>query len=105
VQNINSLKATKYFPIKRGEKMAWEDNFSSLIEQKHPIDEKKEWRFVLEEHKNKGTLHINIRTFQTSGTYTGPTKNGINIQIQSKEELEEFQKELNIFLEKVKEML
>jgi hypothetical protein len=85
--------------------MVWEDNFSSLIEQKHAIDERKEWRFVLEEHKNKGTLHINIRSFQISGTYTGPTKNGINIQLQSKEELEEFQKSLNDFFEKVKDML
>ncbi len=85
--------------------MAWEDNFSSLIEQTHPIDDRKEWKFVLEEHKNKGTLHINIRSFQTSGSYTGPTKNGINMQIQSKEELEEFQATLNAFLEKVKDML
>jgi hypothetical protein len=85
--------------------MGWEDNFSTLIEQKHPIDEKKEWRFVLEEHKNKGTLHINIRAFQISGSYTGPTKNGINLQIQSKEDLAEFQKSINEFLEKVKDML
>jgi hypothetical protein len=85
--------------------MSWEDNFSTLIEKKHPLDEKKEWKFVLEEHKNKGTLHINIRLFQISGTYTGPTKNGINMQIQSKEELDEFQQELNKFFEKVKEML
>lgn len=86
-------------------KLSWEENFSKLIEMNHPIDEKKEWRLVLEEHKNKGTLHINIRSFQISGNYTGPTKNGINIQIQSKEELEDFQKSLNYFFEKVKNML
>jgi hypothetical protein len=85
--------------------MTWEDNFSSLIEQTHPIDDRKEWKFVLEEHKNKGTLHINIRAFQTSGSYTGPTKNGINIQIQSKEDLEDFQKTFNDFFEQVKKML
>ncbi|MNB93572.1 hypothetical protein D3C81_1356460 [compost metagenome] len=85
--------------------MAWEDNFSSLIEDKHPIDEKKEWRFVLEEHKSKGTLHINVRAFQIAGTYTGPTKNGINIQITSKEDLDEFQEKLNKFFDKAKEML
>jgi hypothetical protein len=85
--------------------MSWEDNFSSLLEQKHPIDEKKEWRMVLEEHKSKGTLHINIRAFQVAGSYTGPTKNGINMQITSIEELEDFQKALNDFFNKAKEIL
>lgn len=85
--------------------MGWEDNFSPLIELKHPIDEKKEWKLVFEEHKNKGTLHVNIRAFQITGSYTGPTKNGINFQVNSKEELEDFQKALNDFFEKTKEML
>lgn len=85
--------------------MAWQDNFSPLFEMNHPIDEKKEWRFVFEEHKNKGTLHLNVRAFQIAGTYTGPTKNGINMQINSKEELEEFQAKLNEFFEKAKETL
>lgn len=85
--------------------MAWEDVFHPLLTMTHPIDEKKEWRMVLEEHKTKGTLHLNIRAFQIAGSYVGPTKNGINIQIHSIEELNEFQNKLNEFLDKAKEML
>ena len=85
--------------------MAWADNFNKLIEMEFPIDEKKEWKLALEEHKNKGTLHVNIRAFNIAGNYVGPTKNGINMAINSKEELEDFQSKLNEFFDKAKEML
>ncbi|MDF2533903.1 MAG: hypothetical protein K0R18_60 [Bacillales bacterium] len=85
--------------------MAWEDNYSKLVEIMHPINDNKEWRLVLEEHKTKGTLHVNIRAFQTEGAYTGPTKNGMNFAVNSIEELEQFQVALNQFFAKAKEML
>ncbi|MNJ90265.1 hypothetical protein D3C87_78600 [compost metagenome] len=85
--------------------MAWEDNFSKLVELSHPIDDKKEWRLVLEEHKTKGTLHVNVRQFQVVGEYQGPTKNGMNFAVNSAEELEQFQVALNEFFAKAKEML
>lgn len=85
--------------------MAWEDNFSKLIEMTHPIDEKKEFRMTLEEHKTKGTLHLSVRVFQTTGSYVGPTKNGINYVISSIDELESFQRRLNEFIDKIKEMI
>ena len=85
--------------------MTWEDNFNKLIETVHPIDDKKEWRLVLEEHKTRGTLHVNIRAFQTAGNYVGPTKNGITFTVHSVQELEAFQVALNQFFAKAKEML
>lgn len=85
--------------------MAWEDNFNTLFENKLPVAENKEWRFALEEHKNKGTMNMNIREFKTSATYSGPTKNGCIISVESLEQIEKYQKEFNDFFEKVKEML
>lgn len=85
--------------------MAWADNFNKLVEVTQPIDDKKEWRFVLEEHKTKGTLHVNVRAFTVSGDYIGPTKNGINFAVNSVQELENFQVTFNQFLSQAKEML
>lgn len=85
--------------------MAWEDNYNKLVEITQEIDEKKEWRFVLEEHKTKGTLHVNVRIFNTSGNYIGPTKNGITFNVNSEQELENFQVTLNQFFSKAKDML
>lgn len=86
--------------------MAWEDNFNSLFTKTLPIEGgKKEWRLTLEEHKTKGTMNMNIRIFQTEGSYTGPTKNGFIIQANSLEEVEELEKAFLDYFEKVKEIL
>ena len=88
--------------------MAWDDNFNKLFENKLPIDEHKEWRFALEEHKTKGTMNMNVRIFQkpkVEGGYEGPTKSGFILGVQSLEQIEDLQKEFNEFFEKVKEML
>ena len=85
--------------------MAWDDNFNKLFESKLPVDEYKEWRFALEEHKTKGTMNMNVREFKCSESYSGPTKNGFIINVQSIDQVEKFQKMFNEFFEKVKEML
>lgn len=85
--------------------MAWEDNYSKLIEDNLPISDKKEWKFVMEEHKTKGTMQVGIRAFNTTGNYIGPTKNGMLIPIESAEQIEEFRVKFNEFIDKVKDML
>ena len=86
--------------------MAWKDNFNTIYEQKFDIADYKYWLFQLEEHKSKGTLHMNIRMFQKAkeeGQYEGPTKNGIMLQINSVEEINNFQNELNKFFDSIKD--
>lgn len=85
--------------------MAWEDNFNKLVEKSLPINEKKEWRFTMEEHKTKGTMQFGIRAFNVTGNYIGPTKNGMIIGIESEEQIEAFRKSFNEFIDEVKGML
>ena len=46
--------------------MAWADNYNSIYESELPITEDgaKYWKFSLEEHKAKGTLHMSARIYQ-----------------------------------------
>lgn len=85
--------------------MAWDDNFNKLFEQKLSINDSKELRFALEEHKTKGTMNINVREFKSNDSYSGPTKNGFIMNVQSLEQIEQLQKQFNDYFEKVKEML
>lgn len=88
--------------------MAWEDNYNPLFVDKLKLEDKKEWRFTLEEHKTKGTMQVNVRLFKlpaVEGGYEGPTKNGFILQINSVEELDNLQKAFNDYFEKVKKML
>lgn len=85
--------------------MGWEDNYSKLVEEVLKISDKKEWRFVMEEHKTKGTMQFGVRQFTTEGSYVGPTKNGILISIDSQDQVEEFRKKFNEFIDKVIETL
>ncbi len=92
--------------------MAWEDNFNPLIVKNIPIDDSREWRFVLEEHKTRGTMQINVRLWRISnkeGGYEGPTKNGFICKIQTEDDLNNlrdvFTNQFNEFFNEVKEML
>lgn len=88
--------------------MAWSDNFSELVKITLPAESNKEWRFILEEHKTKGSMNMNVRLFQNAkveGGYEGPTKNGFIQQINSIEDVEKMQKTFNEYFEKIKEML
>ena len=84
---------------------SWEDNYSSLVSQTLTIDERKEWRFALEEHKKNGTLHLNVRIFQVAGDYQGPTKSGFNLQVHSREELEALEQQFSRFFTEAKKLL
>ena len=88
--------------------MAWADNFNVIYSIELPADEYKIWKFQLEEHKTKGTLHMNVRMFQKAkaeGGYEGPTKNGFMQQINSVEDIEKLQKTFNDYFEEVKKKL
>lgn len=85
--------------------MAWEDNFNKLIESSLKVDDSKTLKFVLEEHKTKGTMNINIREFKETETYSGATKNGLMIKVESLEQINDYQKQFNDFFESIKEMI
>lgn len=87
---------------------SWADKYNSLIKKTLGVENNKEWRMNLEEHKTKGTLQMNVRLFQNAveaGKYEGPTKNGFIIPVNSVEDIEKFQNSLNQFLEEVKNIL
>lgn len=101
----------RFYKIKKMKglvKIAWEDNYHKLIEQIIPIEGNKEWRFVLEEHKNKGTMQMNVRLWQKArekGGYEGPTKNGFIQQIKTPDDITGLEEAFKIYFDKVKEML
>lgn len=86
----------------------WEDKFNTLVSSKLELPNNKEWRLAVEESKTKGTLQMNVRLFQKAkieGGYEGPTKNGFIIEVNSIEDIENFQNSLNDFFDKTKELL
>ena len=89
----------------------WADKYSILKTETYKFEEFKEWRFSLEEHKEKGTLQINARCFtlpKKEGGYAGPSKNGFIIPITSAEDFDNIIKCFSAFTdfaEKCKEML
>jgi hypothetical protein len=88
--------------------MGWSDKFSKLVEKKIQLQPGKEWRFALEEHKKKGTMHINIRQFkvaQKEGDYEGPTKQGFIMQINSLDDLDKIENIFDEYFDEVKELL
>jgi hypothetical protein len=87
----------------------WEDNYSKIVDLRLPLDNNKEWKFTLEEHKTKGTMQMNVRLFQNDNgkddAYVGPTKNGFIIKITSKEEFNTFKETFIKYLNEVEDML
>jgi hypothetical protein len=71
----------------------------------------------LEERKKRGTLNMNIRQFAKAPegydasehggkpAYEGPTKNGMLVQVESLQQVEELQKAFNSYFEEVKKYL
>lgn len=82
--------------------MAWQDNFNILYQSELPIDDTRTWRFALEEHKERGTLQLNVRIFKKTESYDGPTKTGFVYPVSSVEEVNALQVALNDYFEKVK---
>jgi hypothetical protein len=85
----------------------WSDKFNKLAENKLAIEGNKEWIFATEESKTKGNLQLNVRLFQhakVEGGYSGPTKNGLIVPINSKEEIQDLQDAFNIMFENAKKL-
>jgi hypothetical protein len=83
----------------------WDDNFKKMYENKLKISSNREWRFSIEEHKKRGTIQMNVRKFQVAekeGDYEGATKSGFIEGLESKEQLEQFQKYFNDMFEEAK---
>ena len=87
----------------------WEDNYSKIVDLRLPLDNNKEWKFTLEEHKTKGTMQMNVRKWNNGsgkeGEYVGPSKNGFIEPITSLEDIEKLEKMFAEYFKKVKEML
>lgn len=88
----------------------WEDNYNKLVNQTLPVEGNKEWRFTLEEHRTKGTMQMNVRMFSLPkedrpDAYSGPTKNGFIVPINSVEDIEKLEKAFSEYFKKIKEML
>lgn len=85
--------------------MAFMDNFNVLFEHSLATAENKEMKFALMEKKSSGELKANIREFKTSETYQGATKNGMLLNINTKEDIEKYQKQFNDYFEEMKKYL
>lgn len=85
--------------------MAWEDNYNPIYVKELPVDEVFTWKFRLEEHKKRGTLHASARLFKKTADYDGPTKNGFIVQINSEEDIDKLQAAFNELFKEAKEKL
>ena len=85
--------------------MAWIDNFNIIYSKELKIDDTHTWKFQLEEHKTKGTLHMNVRLFKKTDNYNGPTKNGFIQQINSIEQLENFRYAFEDYFKEIRNKL
>lgn len=76
----------------------WQDKFNTLASNKLELEGNKEWRFAVEEDKNKGTIQLNARLFSVAteeGKYSGPTKSGFIYPINSLEDIEKLRNAFN----------
>lgn len=79
----------------------WEDKFNIIKSTSFKTSDNKEWKFSLEEHKTKGTLQLNARCFTIAtkeGGYSGPSKNGFIIPINSMDDLDKIKECFETFI-------
>lgn len=80
---------------------SWEEKFNQLLNKELKVDENKKWKMALEEHKERGTLQMNVRLWKETEAYTGPTKSGFIVAANSAEDIKELQTAFNEFFEDV----
>jgi hypothetical protein len=83
-------------------KVDWADKFNVIKSTSFKINENKEWKFTIEEHKQKGTLQINARCWTVSkkeGGYSGPSKSGFIIPINSVEDFDTIKECFQTFID------
>ncbi len=82
--------------------MKWEEKFNVLKQISFKTNENKEWKFSIEENKQKGTLQLNARCFTIAskeGAYSGPSKNGFILPINSIEDLDKIKECFPLFVD------
>jgi hypothetical protein len=85
----------------------WSEKFNTLAENKLEVEGNKEWRFAVEESKSKGNLQLNARLFQNAkveGGYSGPTKSGLIVGINSIEDIQQLQDAFNTMFDNAKKL-
>lgn len=85
--------------------MGFTDNFSITEVSRTKLSDSKELVLSINEHKTKGTLAANIRFFITSDRYTGFSKDGIMIPIESIEQIDDIKENFISFFNKISELL
>jgi hypothetical protein len=79
----------------------WNEKFNTLASTSYKVSNDKEWKFSLEENKQKGTLQLNARQFKiatTEGGYSGASKNGFIIPINALDDLDNIKECFNKFV-------
>ena len=83
----------------------WEDTYNPIYVKELPIDDVFTWKFRLEEHKKRGTLHMSARLFKKTDMYDGPTKNGFISQVNTIEDINKLQAAFEDLFKEAKEKL
>lgn len=84
----------------------WADKFNTVKSKSFKTSENAEWRFSLEEHKEKGTIQLNARCFKiatTEGGYSGASRNGFIIPINKIEDLDKIKECFQTFIDFIDE--
>ncbi len=86
-------------------KTSFADSNNTIFEMTMPTGATKELRLGLIENKKSGMLRMNIREWSHTDTYDGPTRNGLLVKIENAETVDQWQKQLNAYFDKVRETL
>jgi len=81
--------------------MAYTNNFETLVEKEVVIDIETTVKMKLDKNKKNDNLKLHIREYATSPDYTGYTKNGISIPVESIDQLDSLQRTFNEFIESI----
>ena len=86
-------------------KASFADSNNTIFELTMQTGPTKELRLGLIENKKSGMVRMNIREWSHTDTYDGPTRNGLLVKIEGPETVDQWQKQLNAYFDKVRETL
>jgi len=81
------------------------DSNNVIFDMTMPSGPTKDVKFELIENKKSGMIRMSIREWSHTERYDGPTRNGLLIKVESPETVDQWQKTLNAYLDKVRETL
>ena len=84
---------------------SWNETYTNLYSKNLALSDKKQLNFNLEFNQINNTICFNIRQMVKTNNYVGPTKNGLKVDIDSKQALESFEKEMLELIQFAKQSL